>query len=310
MKTVLSTHESGTTVAGSKVDSLLPLRDMRPAFKADALRMLGDVRSHPAWAAVRTGALKFDPPEWTVGRTALSRVASLLSNVLTSAIAQRSLPLGPPPSWARALSSLDRVFGLGLPHHFLHAAPLGWLQEERLTERQITKGFAHLLNAGGRETRTGRIRALLWALGSDQGDSDSDLHEAWATAEAPANRRRIDLLIEWTDAWGRKRGAVIEAKFEHHVTAGQLPTYRTHLGGIERSYRDEVRSDQKERPLLFIVSPLLDRKVSRALSQQKNNDWRWMSWRSLLLAYDRVLHHDHDDDTFREFRRTLWDRAG
>ena len=62
--------------------------------------------------------------------------------------------------------------------------------------------------------------------------------------------------------------------------------------------------------MLFLVSPLRDGEVARALSQQKSKDWQWMSWRSLLLAYDRVLNHDHDDDTFREFRRTLWDRAG
>ena len=310
MKPGLTTHESGTTVTCSMVETLLPIAEMHPAFKADALRMLGDSWSHPAMAAIRKDALRFDPPDWTVGCTALSRVASLLSNALTRAIAQRSLPLKSPPSWAHARPALDRVFGLGLPHHFLHAAPLGWLLEERLTERQITKGFAHLLNAGGGATRTGRIRALLRALGSDLGDSDSDLHEAWATAEAPANRRRIDLLIEWTDGSGCNRGAVIEAKFEHHVTAGQLPTYRSRLGRIERDYRREAQCIQPERPLLFIVSPLLDRKVRRALSQQRNTDWRWMSWRSLLLAYDRVLHHDHDDETFREFRRTLWDRAG
>jgi len=34
-----------------------------------------------------------------------------------------------------------------------------------------------------------------------------------------------------------------------------------------------------------------------------------MSWRSLLLAYDRNLNPNHDDDAFRQFRRTLWDRG-
>ena len=65
--------------------------------------------------------------------------------------------------------------------------------------------------------------------------------------------------------------------------------------------------------MLFIVSPLRDDRVARALSRQRSKDWRWMSWRSLLLAYDRALHqdhYDHDDDAFRLFRRTLWDRAG
>ncbi len=181
----------------------------------------------------------------------------------------------------------------------------------RLTEPQITKGFAHFLNAGDRETRTGRIRALLRALGSRPGNEDRSLREASVTPEAPANERRIDLLIEWTDASGHRRGAVIEAKFRHHVTPRQLPSYRAHLlKQIERGYRYKVPDDEKEPPLLFIVSPLRDDGITRALGQQRKKVWRWISWRSLLLAYDRALHQDHDDDTFRQFRRTLWDRAG
>ena len=58
----------------------------------------------------------------------------------------------------------------------------------------------------------------------------------------------------------------------------------------------------QEKPLLFVISPWLrvhDKKALRC-----NKDWRWMSWRSLLLAYDRALDPHHDDDEFRQFRRT------
>ena len=82
------------------------------------------------------------------------------------------------------------------------------------------------------------------------------------------------------------------------------------LGRIERDYRREVPACQQERPLLFLVSPLHDARITRALRRQWSQEWRWRSWRSLLLAYDRVLNPDHDDDAFRQFRRTLWDRAG
>ena len=298
------------TLTYHEVGNLLPLADMRPAFRHDALCMLGDLLSNPVTRAIRSDALGFDPPDWTAGHAALIRLAGLRSNALTRVIADGSLRFEPSPNWDCTRPALDRVFGIDLRHHFLHAAPLEWLQEVRLTEPQITKGFAYSLNAGDRKTRTGRIQALLRVLGSRPGNEDKSLRDASVTPEAPANERRIDLLIEWTDASGRRRGAIIEAKFGHHVTPGQLPGYRTRLGRLERDYRREVPSNEQERPLLFIVSPLRDDRVARALSRQRSKDWRWISWRSLLLAYDRALHPDHDDDAFRQFRRTLWHRAG
>ena len=298
------------TLTRRGVDNLLPLADMRPAFRDDALRMIGGLPGHPVTRAIRNGALRFDPPVWKDGHAALRFLASLLSDALTRVIADGKLSFEHSPSWDCTRPALDRVFGLDLHHHFLHAAPLEWLQEARLSEPQITRGFAHCLDVGGHATRTGRIRALLRALGSDPGDADSGLREARVRSEAPANRKRIDLLIEWTDASRRKRGAVIEAKFEAHVTPGQLPGYRRRLERIESDYRREVSANEQERPLLFLVSPLRDAGITRSLRRQRSQDWRWMSWRSLLLAYDRVLDPDHDDDAFRRFRRTLWDRAG
>ena len=185
-----------------------------------------------------------------------------------------------------------------------------WIQELKLTEPQVTKCFAHALNHADRTIRKGRIGALLRVLGSEPGEDDSNLGKGRVTPEARTNGGRIDLLIEWTDASDHERGAIIEAKFAHHVTPGTLPRYRAHLERIESGYRNEVRDGEQDRPLLFIVSPRRDAKLAQALRRQRKKVWRWMSWRSLLLAYDRVLHPDHDDDAFREFRRTLWTRAG
>ena len=292
------------------VYKLLPLAGMRSAFRDDALRMVGGLRDHPVTRAIRNDALRFDPPDWNDGRTALRYLARPLSDALTRVIADRSLSSAPLPRWDCTRSALNRVFGTDRDHHFLHAASLEWLQEAWLTEPQITRSFAHCLNAGGQTTRIGRIRALLRALGSDLGDADGSLRKLRAMSEAPANGKRIDLLIEWTDVLGHQRGAVIEAKFGHSVTRGQLRDYRAHLGRIERAYRREIPANQRERPLLFLVSPLHDAGITRALRRQWSRDWRWMSWHSLLLAYDRVLDPNHDDDAFRQFRRTLWDRAG
>ena len=175
-------------------------------FRDDALHMLGDrLPSHPVVHAIRNDALRLGPPDWTAGHAASSRLARLLSDTLASVIGDRRLRFEPSPNWSSARLSLDRVFGIGLPHHFLHATPLEWLWP---TEPQITKGFAYSLNADGHTTRAERIRALLRALGSDPGDADCSLREVRARPEAPTNRKRIDLLIEWTDALHRKRGAV------------------------------------------------------------------------------------------------------
>ena len=221
------------TLTRRAVDNLLPLADMRPAFRDDALRMIGGLPGHPVTRAIRNGALRFDPPVWKDGHAALRFLASLLSDALTRVIADGKLPFEHLPSWDCTRPALDRVFGIDLHHHFLHAAPLEWLQEARLTEPQITRGFAHCLDVGGRATRTGRIQALLRALGSNPGDADSGLREARVRPEAPANRKRIDLLIEWTDTSRRKRGAVIEAKFGAHVTPGQLPA----IAGVSNASR-------------------------------------------------------------------------
>ena len=118
----------------------------------------------------------------------------------------------------------------------------------------------------------------------------------------------MDLLVEWQDSLGFDRSAVIEAKFGHRVTPDQLPRYRGHLLGIEKRYRQAGHIDGPEPPLLFVVSPSYRESDARALARNKH--WRWKSWRSLLLAYDRFLEPQHDDEEFHQFRRTLWDRAG
>jgi len=92
----------------------------------------GDAR-HPERRLERS-----DPPDWKDGHAVLRYVASLLSDALTRVIADRKLPFEHLPNWDCTLSALNRVFGIDLRHHFLHAAPLEWLEEAWLTEPQIT----------------------------------------------------------------------------------------------------------------------------------------------------------------------------
>ena len=185
-------------------------------------------------------------------------------------------------------------FALNRRRHLFRAEPsAAWAT---FTEPQLTKGFAHFLNAPESDARIERVRALLTALGA--AELAKDMSEVMVTPEAPTSKnKRIDLLIEWEDSSKKRYAAAIEAKLGYHVTSGQLPVYRKHLRKIEKEHR-----------LLVIVSPRLTDRTDRAL--RRNRDWRWTAWRDLLVAHERALPVDYDDDGYVQFRRTLWDHTG
>lgn len=276
-------------------------------FDAGPLRRHGDRLAGPVVHALRCGKPDFAPPDWQPGRDALRGFSVLLSGAFGRAVQDRLLRVRQLPGWRQARQAIEDVFGFSHAHHFFHAAPLGWVTWVWLTEPQVTKAIAHLLHSEDPVTRGGRVQALLSALGSRM---EGVPGKAGVTAEAlvAGQQQRMDLLVEWQDRQGFDRAAVIEAKFGHGVTAGQLPTYRGHLLRVERRYRRAEHHGELEAPLLFIVSSGYRKGDARALA--RNRDWRWKSWRSLLLAYDRFLDPQHDDEDFRRFRRTLWDRAG
>ena len=275
-------------------------------FDAGPLQRHGDRLAGPVAHAVRCGKPDFAPPDWPPGRDALRWFSATLSGVFCRAVQERLLRARHLPDWKLARHAMEGAFGFRHAHHFFHAAPLEWVTHLRLTEPQVTKAIGHFLHSEDRVTREGRIRALLAALGSRM---EGVPGKARATAEAPVagTQRRIDLLVEWQDG-AFDRGAAIEAKFGHGVTKGQLSAYRRHLLRIERRYRRDEHVGEPEPPLLFVISSDYRKSDDRALA--RNRDWRWKSWRSLLLAYDRFLDPQHDDREFRQFRRTLWDRAG
>ena len=280
---------------------------IRVPFDADPLRRHGDRLADCVAQALRCGKPDFAPPDWQPGRDALRRFSVLLSGALARAVQDRLLGVRQLPDWRRARQAMEGVFRFHLAHHFFHAAPLGWVTRVKLTEPQVTKAIAYFLQSEDPVAREGRIRALLSALGSRL---DCGLGNARAKAEAPVagKRQRMDLLVEWQDSRGFDRAAVIEAKFGHGITKDQLKTYRRHLRRVERHYRRAEHDGGPELELLFVVSPGHRKNNAGALARNKR--WRWKSWRSLLLAYDRFLDPQHDDVDFRQFRRILWDRAG
>lgn len=98
--------------------------------------------------------------------------------------------------------------------------------------------------------------------------------QAEAVALDEMRRRRIDLLIRWTDDNHNPHCLVLEAKFEAPVSPVALEAYsafaRQAAGAPERTY-------------LFLVTP---KQRPLALTQQ---GWYQVTWFSLLRQWERRL---------------------
>lgn len=264
-------------------------------FDAGDLRLISGLYADPLTRAIRNEVLRFrSPVRPDDARRALLRIGEILSDPVAVAIGRGALRFAETLDRSRGLVAVGTAFALNRRLHLFRAEPsVDWAQ---FTEPQLTKGLARFLNAPDPATRIERVRALLSALGA--AGISNDMSEAAVTAEAPiAGGKRIDLLIEWKDSSERRYAAAIEAKLGHHVTKGQLPAYRAHL-----------RKIAKGRPLLVVVSPRRSEPDDRSL--RRNPDWRWMSWHDLLVAHERCLPDNCDDDAYARFRRTLWDQTG
>ena len=267
-----------------------------PAFRPDDLRLAGDLCSDPVTKAIRHDLLSFGSPVWCDGLRELPALVRAWwpLDALTVAIRQDALRFVEMLHWSEGRSAMERVLLKHCSRLFRAEPSVAWAT---FTEPQLTKGFAHFLNAPESGTRIRRVRALLKGLGAAKlgNDMSSDVK---VTAEAPtAGNKRIDLLIEWTGSTNERYAVAIEAKLGHVVTSGQLPAYRVHL-----------RNVAKERRLLAVVSPHLSDHTAGAL--RRNREWRWAAWRNLLLAHERALPADSDDEAYLRFRRTLWDQTG
>ena len=271
------------------------LRFRRPAFDAAGLRLVGDMVSDPVMRAIRRDVFEFRRPVWSEeGRRALVFLGERLSDAVAVAIGKGALSFSETLDWSRGYSALERTFELKRQPHLFRVEPVVWA---KFTEPQFTKGFEYFLDVPA--FRIQRVRALLTALGAEA--FCEDMCDVTVKAEAlTAGNKRIDLLIEWTDSSEkRNRYAVaIEAKIGHHLTVGQLSAYRKHL---------KNRKISEECWLLVVVSPRRNAHTDKALL--KNRDWRWMAWRDLLIAHERALPVECDNDAYLQFRRTLWDQA-
>ena len=266
-----------------------------PAFCSADLCFVGDMFSDPLTRAIRNDILSFRAPVWSEDeRRVLTGLGDGRSDAVAVAIRRGALRFAVTPDWSKGIQAVESVFALKrLPHLFRAEPSVTWAT---FIERQLTEGFASFLNDPEPVARVERVRALLKSLGA--AELSKGMTEVRVTPEAlTSGGKRIDLLIEWQDTSERLYAAVIEAKLGNNVKSGQLPAYRNHLRKITKDHR-----------LLVVVAPRLSARTDRAL--RRNRDWRWTTWRDLLIAYKRALPVDFDDAEYLRFRRTLWDQTG
>ena len=212
-------------------------------------------------------------------------------------------------------ADMESVFGRLGPYHGLNRShSLGF----NAHEPQITCGLAHFLLQDGRNLRSAdRIRGFVLAIlehcpesfviDSSNGAAKrvrlEQMIESAKTASLRSfsvqpevvvekQKRRIDLLITWpslenSSADNRCFGLVIEAKFGHKVTTGQLSTYKRYA---TKNFAASV--------LVLLTC--------EGESSNRNKDWLPVSWWTLMCRWERML--DDADPAFSCFRQLIWSK--
>lgn len=187
---------------------------------------------------------------------------------------------------------LDEVFATGRPDHAFRLEPLRW--GFGLTEPMATKTLARLLSAGSGEVRARRISAFLQAVGIPE---DRDRIAALEHCRISAEQDRIDLKLVWKDDADRDTVVIVEAKFGHKVTKGQLSGYRKAVSVMHKA------------PPFASILLTLDDGVLSDLHEKQRKIWKQVDWRVFWLRFERLRPIEHDAD-LQMFLNTLWHRSG
>ena len=183
--------------------------------------------------------------------------------------------------------ALESVFGRFSEGHAFLALNPDW--GIRLHEPQATSGLAHLLNRGTGRPRALRIRAFLEALGIPKLLDDQMLERAEVHSEVS----RIDLEVRFPATEGRKRVVLIEAKFEHKLTEGQL-----------RANRSKRKSYERDCRIVGLTSA-----AGKGRRGTQTQLWRVVLWRDLWLRFERRRPYEADGQ-LAAFMAWLWQRIG
>lgn len=188
--------------------------------------------------------------------------------------------------------SLNAIYGLSKDHHSFDAPTLDW--GFGLTEPQATKTIAHLLSKGSGDLRAERIIAFLEAVKSPHIPSILEAQ----TARVEAETNRIDLVLKYKKQGSKKFSAVIiEAKFDHIITEGQLKKYR-------RIVQADKDIEFKEAHWVILG---FDYSAMSGLKGIQNNVWQFVAWRDLWLRFERERPRENDPN-LTIFLNWLWHR--
>ena len=119
------------------------------------------------------------------------------------------------------------------------------------------------------------------------------------SAEVRAEVDRIDLeiLIPTTDP-KKQRPIIIEAKFGHHLTTGQLSRYS--------KARRTARYDYKNGDFVLLAD---NHHAAKRLKGRQVTKWRLVTWQTLWLRFER-LRPPEDNPDLAAFLSFLWNRVG
>lgn len=178
-------------------------------------------------------------------------------------------------------SSIASLFNFERPDHAFVSRDLDW--GIRLTEPQVTRALAHLLDRWPNEIRQQRIGSFLRSLGVED-VVDHELEHCRVVAE----EQRIDLRFTWPG-----RDVIVEAKFGHHITRGQLADYRSKI---------MPQGTQVDFILLALHAS------SRApLRGRQHTIWKFCSWAQLWLQFEKTRPIEADE-SLPAFMNMLWTR--
>jgi len=193
---------------------------------------------------------------------------------------------------------LDSFFGeLNDLHPFHYANQIGF----DATEPQITKGIAYFIDPVIHgEKGIWRLKAFLRALLGDQPENSTvlDSLESPASyafqvkAEFPINGKRADIYISWKNNKDLF-GVVVEAKFDHHVTPRQLPTYKAYL--------KKVVKNENNSALVLLT-------CSGEKAPAPNKGWQPRSWLVVMSKWEQGLKEDREIG-FSLLRQFIWNKV-
>ena len=201
-------------------------------------------------------------------------------------------------SWPAAAANLQKTFGFDSVNHCFGEASFSWIKP---LESQITRGFVHFLTIGSFYQRRERCSAFVRAAFACA-QKDASIDKAWIPIDvcAIAEEGDIDILVQLTDGENRF-GAIIEAKFGHKLTDGQLAKGERHVTAAGGRAWDTARS------AFLVIAPTIKDIAPSQLAAAPN--WRPASWWAFLSRLESEMQAGIDCGEYRRFRRTVWRKA-